>query len=423
MSRISCDTSSGLVDLILSPRGSQPFYGQLVPRTTPPRERKDLINDLITYCSSYGVSRYSLDLVVSRGFISKALLALMPVDKLENKFPEISSRDKDLLRLCISSLDQRPEYQVSIGLAMLSKPISSFVDIPEMESVNLNRDDEISAALELAETARKLLECPVCYQTCRPPRIWQCTNGHLTCDTCHLRSDTCPLCRSSFTNVRPFTAEKLSQQVTVTCKNKPAGCKQFLPWQDREEHESKCDFATGNCPILSCSVQFMLKDVLKHLQLWHNLTLEYSGIKISPGTMVYRSQISTANYMHPTSDQQNCWWGPQFLLYENIPFFFIISRKVDNPDGKGQFYFWVWLGGKCVDTRRFLFKVTLLGGNGEILSYTARPESIEKGVSRIREEQCCLMVSDLGVKRLLTGSEMVLKYSVEIIDRNLKTTS
>ena len=423
MSRVSCDSSSGLVDLICSPGGSQSFYRQLVPRTTGPRERKDLISDLTVFCLSYGVSKHCLDLVVSRGFISKALLALLPVDKLEEKFPEISSRDKNLLRNCISSLDHRPEYQVSIGLGMLAKPSSSMKEDPDKEDVTPNRDAEITAALELAETARKLLECPVCYQTCRPPRIWQCTNGHLTCDMCHHRSDTCPLCRSPFTNIRPFTAEKLARQVTVNCKNKPAGCQQFLPWQDKEDHESKCEFATGNCPILSCLAQFLLKDVLEHLQLCHNLTLEYSGMRIAPGGMIYRSQISTANYMHPTADNQNCWWGPQFVMYQTIPFFFVISRKVDNFDGKGQFYFWVWLGGKSVDTRRFLYTVTLEGGGGERISYTAKPESIETGVSRIREEQSCLMVSDLGVKRFLTGSEKILKYSVEIIDKDLKIVS
>jgi E3 ubiquitin-protein ligase SIAH1 len=305
---------------------------------------------------------------------------------------------------------------------MLSKPSSSTENTEDEKKTLFHDDDEISAALELAETARKLLECPVCYQTCRPPRIWQCTNGHLTCDTCHIHSDTCPLCRSSFTNIRPFTAEKLARQVTVTCKNSSSGCKKLLPWQEREEHESGCDYALGNCPILSCSVQFLLKNVLEHLQLSHNLTLEISGMKIVPGGMVYGSQISTANYMHPSSEQQNCWWGPQFVMYDSIPFFFIISRKVDNPDGKGQFYFWVWLGGKSKEARRFLYTITVEGAGGERISYTARPESIERSVSTIRETQSCLMVSDLGVKRFLTGSDKVLKYSVEITDRNLKSS-
>ena len=35
------------------------------------------------------------------------------------------------------------------------------------------RNNEIEAAIKLVEDSRKILECPVCYLTCLPPRIWQ----------------------------------------------------------------------------------------------------------------------------------------------------------------------------------------------------------------------------------------------------------
>ena len=42
-------------------------------------------------------------------------------------------------------------------------------------------------------------ECPVCLHMMLG-RIWQCSAGHLLCDTCHGRPEvaTCPTCRSQF---------------------------------------------------------------------------------------------------------------------------------------------------------------------------------------------------------------------------------
>ena len=113
----------------------------------------------------------------------------------------------------------------------------------------LKQMNEVSIALELANQTKKLLECPVCYLICRPPRIWQCSNGHLTCDTCYARTSRCPLCRSAFSNVRPFTAEKLAQQVPLPCKNQANGCTKALPWRESVQHEAVCEFATANCPV------------------------------------------------------------------------------------------------------------------------------------------------------------------------------
>lgn len=305
---------------------------------------------------------------------------------------------------------------------MLSKPIKLLSPANDKKNDVVRSADtsgEIVAALELASTTKKLLECPVCYQICRPPRIWQCTNGHLTCDSCHVYTTTCPLCRSSFSNVRPFTAEKLAKQVPMLCKNSVNGCKKSLPWTEREEHESSCSFSTGYCPVLSCSAQFPIKDTMLHIAATHNLSMETASLKLTPGYMSFRSSISTATYLHGSSDHQNWWWGPQFVVYNNFPFFFIISRRVEHRDSKGHFFFWLWLGSHQADTSRFLYNLTVEGVDGEKISYTARPASIENSVSNIREEQNCLLLADGAVKRMLTGTGEKLQYRIEIIDKKM----
>ena len=44
-----------------------------------------------------------------------------------------------------------------------------------------HKGGEVDAALKLVESSKKILECPVCYLTCLPPRIWQ-----VTCSLCNI---------------------------------------------------------------------------------------------------------------------------------------------------------------------------------------------------------------------------------------------
>ena len=55
-------------------------------------------------------------------------------------------------------------------------------------------EEELKAAQAVVEASRKVLECPVCYLPCPPPRIYQCNNGHLTCAPCHSQTRQGPEC-------------------------------------------------------------------------------------------------------------------------------------------------------------------------------------------------------------------------------------
>ena len=423
MKLISCDMTSGLIDLILSPSGSLPFYHRLVPASKDCKSKTELSEKLVDYCYSYGLTRTTANLIVERGFFSLPLLALLPKETIAVKFPDISERQRHLIKVCIASLDPRPEYQISQGLNILagtSRMTKKLKLDHEEDNDEPSRAEEISSALELASQTKKLLECPVCYQICRPPRIWQCTNGHLTCDSCHNHTTCCPLCRSSFSNIRPFTAEKLAKQVPTPCKNYGSGCNKTLPWREREQHEISCDFAIAHCPVLSCSVQVPIKETMEHMRSVHNISLDSASLKLTQGGMSFRSSISAATYLHGSSDQQNWWWGPQFVVYETIPFFFIISRRVENPDSRGHFFFWLWFGGNQAEAKRFLYTLTVEGVDGEKIAYTAKPVSLELSVNCILEEQSCLLLSDSAVKRMLSATGEKLQYRIEIIDKNTK---
>eukprot|EP00088_Acartia_fossae_P064394 TRINITY_DN79238_c0_g1_i1.p1 TRINITY_DN79238_c0_g1~~TRINITY_DN79238_c0_g1_i1.p1 ORF type:complete len:224 (+),score=24.71 TRINITY_DN79238_c0_g1_i1:28-699(+) len=195
------------------------------------------------------------------------------------------------------------------------------------------------------------------------------------------------------------------------------GCPRILAWLDREEHESGCSYSQAHCPVLSCSQQFFISEAMQHLSVQHNIGKDSAILRLHAGSMSFRSSISTATYLNGCRDQQNWWWGPQFVIYENIPFFFIISRRVENPDSRGHFYFWVCIGSNQKESKRFLYNLTVEGVQGEKVTYTSTPVSLEMSAQNVREEQRCLLLADSAVKRMLTKTDEKLLYRIEIVDK------
>eukprot|EP00092_Neocalanus_flemingeri_P019545 GFUD01021175.1.p1 GENE.GFUD01021175.1~~GFUD01021175.1.p1 ORF type:complete len:258 (+),score=74.93 GFUD01021175.1:182-955(+) len=61
----------------------------------------------------------------------------------------------------------------------------------------------------------KELECPVCFEEMKPPvHIWQCSQGHLVCQTCKTRPEVrhCPTCRQEIVG-RATVVEKIAAQI------------------------------------------------------------------------------------------------------------------------------------------------------------------------------------------------------------------
>eukprot|EP00088_Acartia_fossae_P046687 TRINITY_DN5047_c0_g1_i5.p1 TRINITY_DN5047_c0_g1~~TRINITY_DN5047_c0_g1_i5.p1 ORF type:complete len:471 (+),score=100.67 TRINITY_DN5047_c0_g1_i5:101-1513(+) len=461
---VNCDITSGLVDLLSAPDGSASFYNQMVPNTgssgTPAHYPlypigvgsaslssgaggEDMTQRMVDHCISYGLTRNSVNKLLERGFRSLQLLSLLPPETIPVKFGDMCDRQRSLLRMCIRALAtySKPEYQVVRALQLLEEKTRNGGQCMKGASSNcpnLSRN-EISGAMDLLNNVKKILECPVCYQIFGGPRVWQCSNGHLTCDQCHEHSTTCPLCRSAFSNIRPLAIEELTRQVPLKCKNNSQGCEVTLALRERELHELSCPFTQGHCPVLSCTLQFLIKDTLQHMESQHNLSVDSACLRLHQGVnMSFRSSISMGGNCLGGSasshgsvggglgstDQQNWWWGPQFVVYESVPFFFVISRRViEQLDShQGYFYFWLWVGCNELEARRFLYTLTIESVDGEKLCYTTAPVSLGHSVSSIREQQTCLLLTDSAVKRLAVtqdnGRAFKLQYRIEIIDKH-----
>jgi len=420
MAVLGFEYTSSLVDLLLSPGGSSPLYQTLVPRQFQEESIQEKIDLLENHLVSHGLNSESVRMLLEAGVRSLQLLALLGPGDLLRKFQGMPSQQRRLLEVSIRRLDPRPSFQVTAGLKRFFKDSSQIQRIDKINHVDSVQDSktdngrdasEIEAALKLVENSKKILECPVCYLPCQPPRIWQCNNGHLTCATCHVHTRVCPLCRTAFSNVRPLAAEKLAAQLPTPCKNQQHGCRACLAWSDRQLHEAECEMAVGQCPVLSCTSQVPILNVVAHLTSVHSWSEDFIHHKLTANNCSFSSSISTSTYLHSLQDHQNWWWGPQCISFDENLFFLLISRRVENQE-RGYFNFWVWIAANRKTSERYRYRIRVEGGGGEEVSYTSSPVCMEIGLDDIREEQTSLLLSDGAVRRLIRNSER-LHYSVK----------
>jgi len=368
-------------------------------------------------------------MLTQAGFKSVCLLSLLMPNDIPRMLPEISSQQKRFLEICISRLDPRPPYQMTVGLRrLLSSPLGNYLGFSPETTVrkkdvnnaspedNTPISDDLKAALKLVESSRKILECPVCYLPCPPPRIWQCNNGHLTCALCHSHTRVCPLCRTPFSTVRPLAAERLASQLPTPCKNQQHGCPTSLPWAEKLDHEAVCAHAVGHCPVLSCTTMVPVTAIVEHLTNTHKWSEDFIHHKLDTETTSFSSSISTTTYLHSLQDQQNWWWGPQCISFDNKLFFLLISRRVEHLGERGYFNFWIWVAGNRAGASKYRYSITVGGPSslkGEEVKYSSEPVPLEVGLDSVREEQISLLLSDGAIRRMIRNGER-LHYNISI---------
>jgi len=433
MTTLGFEYTSNLVDLLLSPHGSDPLHRSLVPQQPSQISTQERRQELRNHCVLYGLNQDTMGLLSNAGINSVCLLSLLIPKDLSRLLPSISSQQKRLLEICISRLDPRPPYQMTVGLRrLLSSPLKNYLlsssnaNVVEKKNVVVDNEENpdsenIKAALKLVENTRKILECPVCYLACPPPRIWQCNNGHLTCHLCHSHTRVCPLCRTQFSTVRPLAAERLAAQLPSPCKNQQYGCPATLPWADKLEHEAVCGHAVGHCPVLSCTTMVPVNTIVEHLTVTHKWSEDFIHHKLDELNTCFSSSISTTTYLHSLQDQQNWWWGPQCISFDNKLFFLLISRRVEHLGDRGYFNFWVWLAGNKAGAAKYRYSITVGGprsGRGEEVRYSSEPVPLEVGLETVREEQISLLLSDGAIRRMIKNGER-LHYNISIEHSNL----
>ena len=81
---------------------------------------------------------------------------------------------------------------------------------PKLTSPNPENKSQITF-----ESLKEDLDCPVCYDVPKSLPIYQCTQGHIICNSCYPKLNNCPVCRVNLNKVykiRALIAEKILQK-------------------------------------------------------------------------------------------------------------------------------------------------------------------------------------------------------------------
>ena len=176
--------TSNLVGLLLSPHGLSLLYQSLVPRQYQDQSVQDRCEELEAHLVSNGLNQDTMRSLLEARVRSLSLLALLSPRNIRRLFPAMTPQQRRLLEVGIARLDPRPPYQITAGLkrflaapaepSVTQKVAESSIEEEEVKnSGQPDKQDEVDAALKLVDSSKKILECPVCYLTCLPPRIWQ----------------------------------------------------------------------------------------------------------------------------------------------------------------------------------------------------------------------------------------------------------
>ena len=123
--------------------------------------------------------------------------------------------------------------------------------------------------IELLRKLKEIIQCAVCL-TIPSCKVFQCPNGHLTCERCSGHVTTCPTCRDPLnfhTRIRNLVVE---QAIAVIRPLKPCrntGCHVRSPMEDLEEHMKSCEYRIVPCPFQRGCIKphMAVNEVLDHL--------------------------------------------------------------------------------------------------------------------------------------------------------------
>ena len=104
------------------------------------------------------------------------------------------------------------------------------------------------------------LKCPVCRKHATSNRIYQCSSGHIICQSCQEEHQFthCPsTCRRAIRRppIRNLAMEKARHLILFPCTFSDAGCRRLFHPVEKAAHEAdQCVFRSVNCFIKGLSL-------------------------------------------------------------------------------------------------------------------------------------------------------------------------
>jgi len=128
----------------------------------------------------------------------------------------------------------------------------------------------------------------------------------------------------------------------------------YEPQKYRESHQSV------NCPFLDCTRKITLSEVDNHCKEVHNLGPTGKSIIINK-EFPWDSRIAfTMSAEEIIKDNgKTVWWGPKQFTFDNVTFYQIIYKSVDEFTQKSWINFWIWSTLPTNQARKYSYEIHL----------------------------------------------------------------
>jgi len=259
---------------------------------------------------------------------------------------------------------------------------------------NCEQDSEKVETLQFKGYLKDKLECPICLRIALPP-IMQCRNGHIVCNNCRHKVRDCPVCREADIDVRNLFAEKAIVHLPIPCINKQFGCKEEVPYSDKETHENNCTFRPFNCPFIECDEKLVAADVVDHVTLKHA-----EDFKNSDGPEITASMILNGAYFGGDGA-----WSPRMITCFGRTFFDVALTR------DRSLHHWVWVLGEEEVAQQYLYDIIAFKGNVKY-SYGGEVSSLRVPDDDIVTQGKCLSINDQMGKHL--RDENKIRYKLKL---------
>jgi len=216
------------------------------------------------------------------------------------------------------------------------------------------------------EKTHRILECPVCIELPKTP-VYQCSNGHLICNSCHPKVKNCPMCRVYLNQHKPLrnlTAEQFLEDLSnnnsvveqkpkarrsslrLPCKNALNGCDVTCNTNGEViQHQKSCKYRLVFCPDLRCARKVPMACLFNHINDDH---------PADDFTKLQRASVNFSLVIKPIHYRDETFWKPAIMQLNHYRFFRECLRSDD-----GQWKFWVYMDGTVEDAAGFEATVKL----------------------------------------------------------------
>ncbi|XP_032527874.2 E3 ubiquitin-protein ligase siah2-like isoform X4 [Danaus plexippus] len=158
-------------------------------------------------------------------------------------------------------------------------PSTSTLVSQESNKQRRNSRPNQRAASSLQQTNRRaIVNCVTCKEKFGL-NIYQCQNGHSSCEDCKSKMKNCGTCCEIITNMRNITLEAtfasniVDDKPKKPCIYKSRGCILHFQMDDMEAHLTDCIFRDLPCPLTNlndaCNWKGWMKNILEHLHDMH----------------------------------------------------------------------------------------------------------------------------------------------------------